>query len=367
MTLYPASSHVRKTFEQLLKLLPAAEKTKPQVLLLAGESTGCRHDTDRELAFRQESNFYYLTGCNVPSAFVLAAFQPGTSLEQTPSIYLFIPEANEDDIMWSVPPPSLTIAAESHDVTRVDHPPALQEIIATLLPELPGALVHTLPHNSPLYPELPQAYTSLALAQDSVAVTDYYLLTALQNARLTKDTYEIDLIRRANTISSRAHEVVMRVLGSPPALSPMVPQPQPLLLHNIVIALQFLLGLVYNSLVFPQQFREVQRVPLELRSHPNRGATLVDTAGGVEAEVSLVEVGIVVGIRVIGVGKEKLVEEEYEGVSAGRSRSSVGTTAGSPSNETVECFEGLSVRSRVRVDGGAGRGMLERIEGGRVG
>lgn len=183
-------------------------------MLLAGEAIGFRHDTDRELVFRQESNFYYLTGCNVPSSFLLAAFQLGTSLEQTSSVDLFIPEANEDDIMWSVPPPSLTVAAESHDVTRVCHPPALQETLArNLLAAFPEALVHTLPRNSPLYPELPQVYTSLALAQDSVAVTDYYLLTALQNARLTKDAYEIDLIRRANAISSRAHEVVMRVLG----------------------------------------------------------------------------------------------------------------------------------------------------------
>ena len=43
------------------------------------------------------------------------------------------------------------------------------------------------------------------------------------------------------------------------------------------------------------------------------------------------------------------------------------TAVGSPSSEAVGCFEGLSGRSRVRVDGGAGRGMLERIEGGRVG
>ncbi|KAG5340648.1 hypothetical protein C0989_000903 [Termitomyces sp. Mn162] len=213
MTLYPALSHVRKTFEQLVKLLPSAEQTKPQILLLAGEVTGFRHDTDRELVFRQESNFYYLTGCNVPSSFLLAAYQPGTSLEQTPSADLFIPEANEDDIMWSVPPPSLAVAAQSHDATRVDHPPTLQETLTTLLTAHPGALVHTLPRNSPLYPELPATYTSFALAQDSVAVTDYYLLTALQNARLTKDAYEIELIRRANAISSRAHEVVMRVLG----------------------------------------------------------------------------------------------------------------------------------------------------------
>ena len=46
-----------------------------------------------------------------------------------------------------------------------------------------------------------------------VTLNDSYLLAALHRARLTKTDYEITQIRRANEISSRAHEVVMRVLG----------------------------------------------------------------------------------------------------------------------------------------------------------
>ena len=40
-----------------------------------------------------------------------------------------------------------------------------------------------------------------------------YLLAALHRARLVKTLEEVALIRHANAISSRAHEVVMRVLG----------------------------------------------------------------------------------------------------------------------------------------------------------
>lgn len=117
--------------------------------------------------------------------------------------------------MWSVPPPSLTAAAEIHDVTRVDYPSALPSAIDILIKALPGALFHTLPRGSPLFPTLPEEYTQPILAQDNEggAVTDLYLLSALQRARLTKDDYEISQIKRANEISSRAHEVVMRVLG----------------------------------------------------------------------------------------------------------------------------------------------------------
>ncbi|KAJ7046743.1 Creatinase/aminopeptidase [Mycena alexandri] len=175
-----------------------------------------RNDTDREIAFRQESNFYYLTGCNTPSSYVLAAYQPGTSLDTTPSVELFIPEANLADMMWSVPPVSLAAAQEIHDVTRVDHPPALPAAVAKLMKALPGALFHVLPRASPLFPAIEEEYLQPILAAENQggAVTDFYLLSALHRARLTKDAHEISLIQKACDISSRAHEVVMRVLGA---------------------------------------------------------------------------------------------------------------------------------------------------------
>ena len=187
-------------------------KNKPQILLLAGEVTRFRNDTDRELVFRQESNFYYLSGCTVPSSFLLAAYQNGTSLSSTPSVELFIPKAEPADLMWSVPPPSLETARQNHDVTDVNHSAALPAAIDILIKAFPGALFHTLPRNSPLFPVLPEEYTQQVLSSDG-AVTDLYLLSALHQARLTKDADEIAAIKHANEISSRAHEVVMRVLG----------------------------------------------------------------------------------------------------------------------------------------------------------
>ena len=102
----------------------------------------------------QESNFYYLTGCKVPSSYALLTFQNGTSLANKPSSQLFIPKAELADIMWSVPPPSLAEASSTHDVTRVDHPANLPDAIQELVKALPGALVHTLP-TSRLFPTVP--------------------------------------------------------------------------------------------------------------------------------------------------------------------------------------------------------------------
>ncbi|ESK91522.1 xaa-pro dipeptidase [Moniliophthora roreri MCA 2997] len=212
---YPASKHALKVFEQLIKLVPANERSKPHVLFLAGEVTPFRNDTDREIVFRQESNFFYMTGCTVPSSYLLAVYQEGTSFSQIPSLELFIPKIELADLMWSVPPPTLEAAAETHDVTHVDYSSSVSEAIKTTIKAFPDALFHTLPRGSPLFPVISAEFTQLILSpeHEGLAVSDLYLLPALHQARLIKDDDELALIRHANEISSRAHETVMRVLG----------------------------------------------------------------------------------------------------------------------------------------------------------
>lgn len=114
--------------------------------------------------------------------------------------------------MWSVPPPTKEVAAQTHNVTHVDHSSALPDAIHGILKAFPDITFHTLPKSSPLFPVLPEQYIGLT-ATRNVPVTDEYLLSALHRARLTKDEDELALIQKANEISSRAHETVMRVLG----------------------------------------------------------------------------------------------------------------------------------------------------------
>ncbi|PCH34763.1 hypothetical protein WOLCODRAFT_139563 [Wolfiporia cocos MD-104 SS10] len=210
--MYPAQAHVLKSFNKLVELLPATEQNKTQVILLAGAVTPFRNDTDREMLFRQESNFYYLSGCQVPGSYLLLTFQNGTSLANNPLRQLFIPKVELADLMWSVPPPTVEEATATHDATRIAHVDTLVSAIDEQLRAYPGATFHILPASSPLFPTLPSKYTGVVLAANA-HITDDYLLPALHRARLTKDADEIAAIKKANAISSRAHEVVMRVLG----------------------------------------------------------------------------------------------------------------------------------------------------------
>ncbi|TFK51400.1 Creatinase/aminopeptidase [Heliocybe sulcata] len=209
---YPARKHVLKTFTQVLELLPPQDRLKPQIVLLAGEVTPFRNDTDREMLFRQESNFYYLTGCSVPSSYLLLTYHAGTSLEQHPSIDLFIPSIEPADLMWSVPPPTKEEASQLYEATLVSYTSDLAAKIEEMHKALPDGIFHVLPKASPLFPVPPAEITAFE-ATGRTLVTDRYLLSALHKARLIKTEEEIALIRKANKISSEAHEVVMRVLG----------------------------------------------------------------------------------------------------------------------------------------------------------
>ncbi|KAM6499402.1 Creatinase/aminopeptidase [Amanita muscaria] len=213
---YPAHKHVTRTLQTLREILPVSDRSRPQIIILSGEITGYRHDTDRELPFRQESNFHYLTGCDVPSSILIAAHDAGTSSGNDPTSDLFIPKAELADLMWSVPPPSIEEARKTHDVTNVLHTTSFVATLEALLRAMPGALVHTLPEDPPSFPQIPEEYTralSAAHKEFNFATSDTYLIAALQSTRLIKDEEEVKLMRQANQISSKAHEVVMRILG----------------------------------------------------------------------------------------------------------------------------------------------------------
>lgn len=114
--------------------------------------------------------------------------------------------------MWSIPPPQLKEARGIFDATNIEHPASFPQAISALLKAAPDALVHVLPKNSPLFPQLSSNYLN-HLSPNITSLNDQYLLPALQRTRLIKDTDELALIKKANEISSRAHETVMRILG----------------------------------------------------------------------------------------------------------------------------------------------------------
>ncbi|KAL7411963.1 metallopeptidase family M24-domain-containing protein [Mrakia frigida] len=199
---YPALVHAQKVVEELAKTLPAGDHT----FLVVSHETPFRNDTDREMPHRQESNFFYLTGCDIPGSalvveFTLPLAAPSNGTESFKHT-LYIPDSDPESIMWSIPPPSIPEVISSLQTQTVFHLP-----LPSSLSTSSTSTLHTLPP-TPLFPTLPDFIISASTTPSSDS-----LLPAIHLARLLKDGFEIDLMEKAVAVTSNAHEVVMRELG----------------------------------------------------------------------------------------------------------------------------------------------------------
>lgn len=124
---------------------------------------------------------------------------------------LYIFEPTVVDLLWSPAPPTLQEARDMYAMDEIEHPARL----ATAIAQLPqGTIIHLLPETEQ-FPNIVSSEVDglKAALQAGPTKTSEYLLPALHRTRLIKDPYEVAMIIKANDISSRAHEVVMRVLG----------------------------------------------------------------------------------------------------------------------------------------------------------
>jgi len=153
-------------------------------------------------AFRQNDDFYYLTGWNEPGAAVLIA--PATDKRAYTEI-LFLPAHNATQERWTGP----KLGAENAEAPRAtgfDHVETLDKLRDRLVALLPGptAVIYTdSEHDSPL--------EWLKRANSFPNYTSYRNATQLSGElRVTKDAGEIALIRKATDATVEAHKAAMR-------------------------------------------------------------------------------------------------------------------------------------------------------------
>ncbi|BGP07054.1 hypothetical protein JCM10049v2_002884 [Rhodotorula toruloides] len=207
---YPlAHSHL------LLKRLLALNKPKSlapafHYVYMLGEVSQCRHDTDRELPFRQEANFAWLSGCDVPGSALTIAYEHEGGEEVDPSkvqTRLWLPDIDDAEVMWCGLPPSPEDLAKDIKLTSIQRgwtAPALYppKPANTALP----TILHTLPNVRPP--------TSVIASINGPSHTTDYLLKALHEARRNKSPREIELMKRASEVTAGAHRELMRLVGS---------------------------------------------------------------------------------------------------------------------------------------------------------
>lgn len=190
---YPAKEHAIKVKNHFLTKSQSA-KTENIAFFIASANHTPYPYCDQEAPLRQNRYFHYLTGIDqITNSFIL--FNTITD-----KLTLFLPNIDEDDIMWSGLPLSPENALKEYDIDDVLYAKDVEKTLKSL--KSANYKIYTTDTDE--YSKLP--FANLVIAKDP---TFFY---ALDEARLIKDDFEIGLMKHAAKITDNCHLAVMSAL-----------------------------------------------------------------------------------------------------------------------------------------------------------
>ncbi|BGP39001.1 hypothetical protein JCM10450v2_002957 [Rhodotorula kratochvilovae] len=151
--------------------------------------------TDAEQPFRQEANFKFLGGGDIPGSALTIEYEHAGG-----------DEVDASKVMWCGLPPAPEELAKSLHLTSIQR----GWTPAALYPPKPQADVPTFLHTLPL---VSPPTTIMARINGPRHVTEY-LEKALHEARRYKSEKEVEFMSKASEITAGAHKNLMRLVGS---------------------------------------------------------------------------------------------------------------------------------------------------------
>lgn len=190
---YPAKEHALRVKNHFLAKKESVKKDATAFFIASAKYTNYPY-CDQVAPLRQNRYFHYLSGIDqIAGAFVL--FNVFND-----KLTLFLPNIDEDDIMWSGMPLSPEDALKDYDFDEVLY---AKDVAKTL-----KSLKST---NFDIYTTDTDEYAETAFAKLVIA-NDASFFYALDESRLIKDEYEISLMRHAAKITDNCHMAVMSAL-----------------------------------------------------------------------------------------------------------------------------------------------------------
>ena len=174
------------------KLLSLFEENQEGVIYLKGADIMYRYGTDFEFPFRQESNFWYLTGVNEPEYHAVLDIKSG-------DYHLFAPERDAQFAVWHG-------KIKSNDQIQKDYEPDhlhRANDILSVLKKLKPSSIYCLDEE--------QAEFIEDLNRNFNVETDT-LQDAITFCRCIKTDHELDLLREAARVNNIAHLEAMKAL-----------------------------------------------------------------------------------------------------------------------------------------------------------
>ncbi|KAL1898799.1 hypothetical protein Sste5346_003206 [Sporothrix stenoceras] len=216
---YPAKTHARKVAKEL--------GVKDGLIYLPGLPTQIYEDSDMGPAFRQRRYFYYIAGADFENCAV-------TYDLATDNLVLWVSYIDPRQVLWYGTSPGPKECLAKTDLDEVRYTKDLDAFLRKRL-DLDAADVvrvdasigssfcrdktsrsSSSSSKTTLYvlhaDQIPDILKDEPAAARSLEVDAFSLLPAMDHARVVKTPYEIDLIRKANDVSSSAHTAVLRQL-----------------------------------------------------------------------------------------------------------------------------------------------------------
>jgi Xaa-Pro dipeptidase len=177
---------------QRKKLFSLFDDEQENVIYIKGAELMYRYQTDFEFPFRQESNFWYLTGVDEPDYHMILDLK-------TETYYLFAPKRDEHYGVWH------GRIKSKDDIQTLYEPNELRydNQLLTVLKELDPKVIYCLNEEQAEYLE----DLDRSFSVDSESLTD-----AITFSRTIKTEDELDQMREAARVNNIAHRKVMEVV-----------------------------------------------------------------------------------------------------------------------------------------------------------
>ncbi|BES88994.1 Xaa-pro dipeptidase [Nesidiocoris tenuis] len=166
----------------------APKFTKGLIILKGGEDI-FMYDSAEKHPFRQEPFFFWTFGVNEPNFWGLLDCWKGKAT-------LLYPRGEKEDY------PRRKIVEETYEIDDVGYTDQIQEMISKISPTEILILEGVNPDSGRQFPALE--------LQCDIEVNKSILYEVMSELRVTKSSFELDLMRHANRISSLAHKLMMK-------------------------------------------------------------------------------------------------------------------------------------------------------------
>ncbi|KAK3504887.1 putative Xaa-Pro aminopeptidase [Neurospora crassa] len=201
---YPAKTHVQKVVEEL-------DAPKSGLIYLRGFDEPLYPYSDQGPPFRQQRHFFYLSGADFPGCAV-------TYDIPRQELILWIRRNDPRLSLWYGTTPSIDESKSKSDVSDVRYIDGLTTYLhAVLTPETGGGggpLYVLSPDQLPKLSPSPPQYSFFkgmhGSASRGLKIDTTSLLPAIEAARVIKTPHEISRIRRAVSLTSLAHRMVLQ-------------------------------------------------------------------------------------------------------------------------------------------------------------